>query len=61
MTVVPTKMSMRRLGFRQRWDRLRHSDARKALLEEFALWTAVWMGFPLSDKPDLTRKERSRP
>jgi hypothetical protein len=51
MTAVPTKMSMRRLGFRQRWDR--HSDARKALLEEFALWTALWMGFPLSD----TRRE----
>jgi hypothetical protein len=61
MTVVPTKTSLRRPGLRQRWDRLRRSDALQNLLEEFALWTALWMGFPLSDKPDLTRKERSRP
>jgi hypothetical protein len=61
MTVVPTKMSLRRLRLRQRWDRLRRSDARQTLLEEVALWTALWTGFPLSDKPDLTRKERSRP
>jgi hypothetical protein len=61
MTVAPAEISIRRLGLRQGWERLRSSDALGNLLEEFALWAAVWTGFPLSDKPDLTPRERSRP
>jgi hypothetical protein len=53
MTVVSAKTSLRRAGVRQQWDRLRRSDALQNMFEEFALWTALWMGFPLSD----TRRE----
>ena len=52
----PRETSIRRLGLRQRWDRLHSSDALKNLLEESALWT----GFPLYEKPDLARNKRSQ-
>lgn len=55
MNVAPAETSIRRLGLRQRWDRLRRSDALENLLEESALWT----GFPFSGI-DHTRKKRSR-
>lgn len=61
MTVAPAVTSIRRLGLRQRWDRLHSSEALKNLLEEFALWTALWMGFPLSNDLDVARKQRSQP
>lgn len=59
MTVAPADTSIRRLGLRQRWDRLRRSDALKHLLEESALWTVLWTGFPY---PTSSReRERSQP
>ena len=61
MTVAPAEASIRRFGLRQGWDRLRSSDALKSLLEEFALWTAVWTGFPLSAELDLERRRRRQP
>jgi hypothetical protein len=41
-------VAIRRLGVRERWEQLRHSDALKDLLEEVALWTAPWTGFALA-------------
>jgi hypothetical protein len=60
MTVLPAKASIRRPRLRRRWDRSRSSDALEHLREEFALWTALWTGFPLSNELDRTRTERSR-
>ena len=39
---------IRRLGVREPWEQLHHSDTLKDLLEELALWTAPWTGFGLS-------------
>jgi hypothetical protein len=61
MTDATTTAPIRRLGLRERWAWLRHSDALKNLLEEFALWTAPWTGFPLSGELDPSRNERSEP
>jgi hypothetical protein len=55
MRHVATEASIRRLGVRKRREQLRHSGALKHLLEEFALWTALWTGFPLYDDPDLAQ------
>jgi hypothetical protein len=41
-------------------DRLRSRDALENLLEESALWTALWAGFPFSDKRDPARSKRSQ-
>ena len=57
MTVAPAETSIRRLGLRQRWDRLPSSDALKNLLEESALWTALWTG---SRSPGSTSRETKR-
>jgi hypothetical protein len=57
MTAATTRAS-RLLALREKWDRLRHSDAVEDLLAEFLLWTAVWIGFPLS-KVDLDGLHRS--
>jgi hypothetical protein len=46
-------------ALRERCEALPHSDALKALLEEYALWTALWTGFPLYDDPSL--REASTP
>jgi hypothetical protein len=61
MTGASTDASLRRLGLREKWACLRHSDALKNLLEEFAFWTALWTGFPLCDELDPSRQERSQP
>lgn len=55
MRHVATEASIRRLGVRKRREQLRHSGALEHLLEEFALWTALWTGFPLYDDPDLAQ------
>ena len=60
MTVAPAETSIRRPGLRQKWRRLPSSDAIEHLLEESALWTALWAGYPLYDKPDLARNQRSQ-
>jgi hypothetical protein len=45
-------------ALREKWDWLRHSDAVEHLLAEFLLWTAVWIGVPLSNV-DLDGLHRS--
>jgi hypothetical protein len=57
MRHVATEASIRRLGVRKRREQLRHSGALKHLLEEFALWTALWTGFPLYEIPTLRRRD----
>jgi hypothetical protein len=46
-------------ALRERCEALRHSDALKALLEEYALWTALWTGYPLYDDPSLREASTS--
>jgi hypothetical protein len=44
-----------RQSVRQSCEQLRHSERLTNLLEEFALWTALWTGFPVAD--DLERAQ----
>jgi hypothetical protein len=44
---------------RRSCDQLLHSERLKDLLEEFALWTALWTGFPLY--ADLALRKRVVP
>jgi hypothetical protein len=48
-------------GLRKWCEQLRHSSGLKDLLEEFALWTAPWTGFPLSDELDLRKRALPAP
>jgi hypothetical protein len=59
MSDVALEAPIRRLGVRNRRVQLRHSGALKHLLEEFALWTALWTGFPLSHDPSLREASSS--
>jgi len=46
-------------GLRERCEQLHHSGALKDLLDEFALWTALWTGFPLTN--ELNFRKRALP
>ena len=53
---------LRRASIRSRWEQLRRSDALEDLLDELALWTAMWNGLPLSrdDHLGLDRPAEAR-
>jgi hypothetical protein len=48
-------------GLRERCEQLHHSGALKDLLDEFALWTALWTGFPLTNELNLRKRALPAP
>jgi hypothetical protein len=66
MTDATTEAAIQRARLRERWEHLCRSDALRNLLEEVALWTALWTGFPLSSDEHAAlnrsrRRDRSQP